>query len=212
MACRVNRLPLRYFATAAHQQQTSLDLWNNLSSFYYKFGDVMYEKVSQTEHAIQSATLAYNESGDATLSIGAFLHDIGHLIEYELKGADPFISIDRKHEQIGYDYMLHELGIKNEKILHSTLYHVDAKRYLCFVDSTYYDGLSECSKQTLILQGGPFSEAEAKQFEQIPFYQEAVLVRKCDDEAKMLDPQIPIMSMDEVKQMFLSIDINELVS
>ena len=74
-------------------------LWSEIAHFYNKYGDVMYENVSQTEHALQSATWAMKESGDGELAIGAFLHDIGHLIEFERKGMDHFDS-DREHEQV----------------------------------------------------------------------------------------------------------------
>lgn len=175
-------------------------IWNNIYSFFYKYGDIMYENVSQTDHALQSATLAWTESNDAALTVGAFLHDIGHLIEYERKGMDSFIE-DREHEQIGYDYLLNEIGIKNEKILNGILYHVAAKRYLCAVDPTYYNALSESSKHTLELQGGIFTEMEAKEFEQIAFYKDAARIRRWDDGGKVIDAQ-NTMSMKEIKKIF----------
>lgn len=161
----------------------------------------MYEDVSQTEHALQSATLAMEESGDGELAIGAFLHDIGHLIEFERKGMDHFDS-DREHEQIGFDYLRYEMGVDNEKILNSILYHVAAKRYLCFAESTYYEHLSASSKHTLSLQGGIFNAEEAAEFEKIPFFKAAAQIRKWDDNAKMLDAQ-GVLDMKQMKELFV---------
>ena len=62
--------------------------------------------------------------------------------------------------------------------------HVPAKRYLCSTDKGYHDRLSEASKHTLMLQGGPMSEAEVNDFESTPFHREAVRVRIWDDEGK----------------------------
>jgi len=50
--------------------------------------------------------------------------------------------------------------------------HVDAKRYLCATDSEYSSLLSPASVQSLQLQGGAFTEAEALAFEQRPFARE----------------------------------------
>eukprot|EP01084_Bolivina_argentea_P241840 405855_1 len=191
----------RYFSVENGIQITKReeDLWDNIYNFFQMHGHVRYEHVSQADHALQSATIAWNEKKDATLAIGAFLHDIGHLIEYERKGMDYFDD-DRQHEQIGYDY-LNEIGIKNERILNSILYHVEAKRYLCYKDKKYHDTLSKASQHTLQLQGGVFTDAEAKQFEQIPFYEEVAYIRQCDDKGKMIDPD-DVLDMNSIKQLF----------
>lgn len=176
------------------------ELWNKISHFYYKYGDVMYTDLSQLDHALQSGTLAYKDTKDPIVTIGAFLHDLGHLVGYERKGKDPRID-NWKHEQIGYDYLLNELGITDERILNSILYHVEAKRYLCYIDETYYDHLSKSSQHSLQLQGGILTKDEAKQFEQIPFYKDACQVRKWDDNAKKLDA-VDVLDMNQMKEIF----------
>ena len=47
-----------------------------------KFGQENYigEKVSQLQHAQQAAAFAINEGFDEFVVLGAFLHDIGHLV------------------------------------------------------------------------------------------------------------------------------------
>lgn len=197
----------RLFTVAATQENINTsssisteELWRRISHFYYSYGDVMYEHVSQLDHALQSGTLAYQDTKDPVLTIGAFLHDIGHLIEYERKGHDDFID-DREHEQIGYDYLLKEIGLNEERILNSILYHVEAKRYLCYVDTKYHDHLSASSQHTLKLQGGVFTEDEAKEFEKIPFYKDACSIRRFDDNAKLMEPEY-VLDMNQMREIF----------
>ena len=59
-------------------------------------------------------------------------------------------------------------------------------RYLTAVDASYYDGLSEASKQSLRFQGGPFQGEELAAFEQDPLKEEMVKLRKWDDQAKIV--------------------------
>jgi len=50
----------------------------------------------------------------------------------------------------------------------------------------YQRQLSPSSIQSLVLQGGPMSEAEAREFEAMPYVSEPVLLRRWDDQAKGL--------------------------
>lgn len=54
------------------------------------------------------------------------------------------------------------------------------------VDVSYYDGLSEASKQSLRFQGGPFEGAELEAFERDPLKDDMVKLRKWDDQAKIV--------------------------
>jgi predicted HD phosphohydrolase len=54
------------------------------------------------------------------------------------------------------------------------------------VDSSYYEGLSEASKQSLRFQGGPFQGEELEKFERDPLKEEMVMLRKWDDGAKIV--------------------------
>ena len=62
--------------------------------------------------------------------------------------------------------------------------HVLAKRYLCAVDSGYRKDLSEASRASLRLQGGPLEADELADFESLPFWRDAVRLRRWDDLAK----------------------------
>lgn len=59
-------------------------------------------------------------------------------------------------------------------------------RYLTAVDASYYDSLSEASKQSLRFQGGPFVGEELVVFERDPLKDEMVRLRKWDDQAKIV--------------------------
>ena len=54
------------------------------------------------------------------------------------------------------------------------------------MDASYYDGLSEASKQSLRFQGGPFQGEELEAFEGDPLKDEMVKLRKWDDQAKIV--------------------------
>lgn len=54
------------------------------------------------------------------------------------------------------------------------------------VDGSYYDGLSEASKQSLKFQGGPFTGDELKAFERDELKEEMVKLRKWDDRSKIV--------------------------
>lgn len=72
--------------------------------------------------------------------------------------------------------------------------HVDAKRYLCAVDSGYWNGLSPASKRSLELQGSKFSQEKADQFIAQPYGKDAVQLRLWDDQAKV--PELVTPTLD----------------
>ena len=69
--------------------------------------------------------------------------------------------------------------------------HVAAKRYLAAVEPGYFDELSEASKLSLRLQGGPMDTAQIRAFEAAPFFAEAVRLRRWDEEGKIIGYQGP---------------------
>jgi gamma-butyrobetaine dioxygenase len=77
--------------------------------------------------------------------------------------------------------------------------HVAAKRYLCAVEPSYFGRLSEASVYTLSVQGGPMTEAEAREFTAHPYAADAIRVRRWDDEAK--DPSAEVPDFDHFRPM-----------
>lgn len=144
------------------------------------------EGVSQTEHALQAASLAEREGRPAAQVVAALLHDIGHLM-HDLPEDIADQGIDTQHESLASAWLSQHFG---PEVSEPVRLHVAAKRYLCR-ERRYMDLLSEASKLSLRLQGGPMSEEEAKRFEREPYLREALDVRRWDDEAKVVGAATP---------------------
>lgn len=74
--------------------------------------------------------------------LGAFLHDIGHLIGQDDSNFKPMITDKirlgaKRHEEIGADF-LENLGLSNS-FTAVIRHHVNAKRYLCYKYLEYYE-------------------------------------------------------------------------
>ena len=139
------------------------------------------EAVTQLEHALQTATLARENNASDQLITAALLHDIGHLL-HDLPNDAPLKGIDDVHENKAAIFLRKYFP---EAVTEPVRLHVMAKRYLSSTEETYYSLLSEPSKQSLVLQGGLMSSAEVSAFEQNPFFSDAVMLRKWDDQAKV---------------------------
>lgn len=157
-----------------------------------KHGGELYggEEVTQEQHALQCAALAEAEDAPASLISAALLHDIGHLIDSEFEQALERRE-DRRHEDLGRDFLEAHFG---PEVTEPVRLHVDAKRYLCAVDWDYYASLSHSSRNTLEMQGGPFSPSEARDFINRPYAEDAVRLRLWDDRAK--DPEMNTPGID----------------
>ena len=138
------------------------------------------EPATMSEHMLQGAVLAEREGASEELVAAALLHDIGHYTS-EFGPYSPEDTQDNYHEESGAKVLA---PFFPPVIAECVRLHVPAKRYLCAADRGYYDRLSEASKHTLSLQGGPMTAGEVKAFERNPFYREAVRVRIWDDEGK----------------------------
>jgi phosphonate degradation associated HDIG domain protein len=149
-----------------------------------RYGD---ECVSQLEHALQCAYLAERETSDPALITAALLHDVGHLM-HKLGDNAARDGIDDRHEMLGYKFLRKHFG---DEVSEPVRLHVDAKRYLCAIESKYFDTLSPASVRSLELQGGPFSDAEVEAFYARPFAREAIKVRRWDERAKIAGLETP---------------------
>lgn len=154
------------------------------------------EAVTQLEHALQCATLAAAEQRTHELIAACLLHDFGHLVHN--LGEDVAVrGVDDRHEYRAIPFLQNLFG---PAVTEPIRLHVEAKRYLCAVDATYWASLSPASKRSLELQGGIFSAEDAAQFIRQPYAEDAVQLRIWDDRAKVpnlktptLDAFIPIL-------------------
>lgn len=137
---------------------------------------------------IQCAMLAMGE-GEIELTIGAFLHDIGHLLKHEQNTESMGSFGVVNHEGIGAAY-LRERGFSN-RICAIVANHVAAKRYLVATDKTYAAKLSVASQETLKWQGGPMSDKEVKAFKNHSRFADIIKVRLWDEKAK--DKNVPLL-------------------
>ena len=165
----------------------------------YKTNKSLYigEKVTMTEHMIQSAMLAEKNKCSSSLVCASLLHDYGHFI---LDNPDQLVNRkeDGKHEDIGYRY-LKKYFKKN--VVEPIKNHVKAKRYLAR-NQEYYRILSPASIASLHLQGGVMDDEETKQFEKEQFFADSIKLRKYDEASKKTG--IKIKDINEYKHILIS--------
>lgn len=158
-------------------------LIQEIVELFKRRGQEMYsgEPVTQTEHALQTAWQAEQSGADAALITAALLHDVGHLL-HDLSEDCAEDGIDDKHEALGADWLSKHFGFA---VVEPVRLHVAAKRYLCAVDEEYNAKLSDASRLSLRLQGGPFTDSQVRKFEQHPLFSSAVQLRLWDEKAKI---------------------------
>lgn len=142
------------------------------------------EPVSMAEHMLQAATLAEGEGRQPALVAACLLHDVGHFTGLR-SGRELMEGRDNHHAETGGAWLAPWLG---EAVSEPVRLHVAAKRYLCSVDPAYLQSLSPASTFTLQVQGGPMDDAEARAFERVPHFDDALALRRLDEAAK--DPAL----------------------
>jgi phosphonate degradation associated HDIG domain protein len=155
----------------------------DIRELFETYGALAYsgEPVTQLEHALQSGALAEQDGASEELTAAAFLHDLGHLLNRQ--GETPTErGIDDLHQYYALPFLRPVLP---ESVLEPIRLHVDAKRYLCAVDEAYFGHLSADSVRSLELQGGIFSEEQAREFGARPYAEDATRLRRWDDLAKV---------------------------
>lgn len=90
--------------------------------------------------------------------------------------------VGRKRWQILLVLMLQRNGKVIAKLIPS---------YLTATQPQYLASLSNASKASLRMQGGPFSPEEVEEFKKNPAYKEMVMLRLWDDQAKIVGMKTP---------------------
>ena len=155
-------------------------------SYYEDYGDKDYigELITQTEHMIQSAMLAEKDNQSKEVILACLFHDIGHLIQLECDQTKKLGKYGIKnHEKIGKQF-LEDCGVPYP-IPNLVENHVKAKRYLTYKYIDYILNLSDASKKTLEMQGGPMKVDEAEIFESSELFDISIKMRDYDDKAKV---------------------------
>jgi len=146
------------------------------------------EPVSVLEHCLQTAWLVQGGATHGeTLVAAALLHDIGHLLHDEGEDAAQR-CVDTGHEQLAREALAMHLP---DRVLEPIRLHVSAKRYLCFANPDYLAALSPASADSLRLQGGAMTAAEAELFLAGAHAQSALALRVADDAAKIPGIEAP---------------------
>lgn len=175
--------------------QLIFDLFNKNGSDEY-----IGEPVTKYEHMVQSAMIAQELGLSDEIIVGALLHDIGHVC-VELTNENDMNGFGIKdHDLLGAE-LLRNYGF-SDRVIAVVENHVLAKRYLCAKFSVYLDKLSDASKETLKMQGGPMDESEMNAFEMHPFFNEIIEVRKIDELAK--DEFVQCIPVEKYKNLIIA--------
>lgn len=158
-----------------HPVDRIFDLYRTLGHRTYSA-----EPVTQLEHALQAAKAATFLDLPKHVIVACLLHDVGHLLVDQPQMPDDLGTVD--HETIGALY-LRRLGMQ-EMVCRLIEQHVQAKRYLVTTRPEYRQALSEASKRTLELQHGLMSPEQVLAFEALPYKDECLQVRMCDEQGK----------------------------
>ena len=165
-----------------------MDIVDQLFDLFARYGDRGYgEAVNQREHALQAAFFARDAEEPDTMVVAALLHDVGQFLNEAGEAAERE-GRDARHEMGGAALLAPHFP---ESVVAPLRLHVAAKRYLCAVDRHYEEALSEASRLSLRLQGGPFRPDEVEAFTALPFAAEAVRLRHYDDLGKQEGMIVP---------------------
>lgn len=145
------------------------------------------EDVTESQHALQCATFARQNGESQAIVAACLLHDYGHLV-HDLGEDIADLGVDAQHETLGANRLAQWF---TADVVEPVRLHVAAKRYLCWKDPGYNDGLSEASQQSLRLQGGPMTDDEGIAFEKNPHFENAIRLRRYDDMGKLPEMQTP---------------------
>lgn len=158
-------------------------------ALYERWGTSRYdEAVFQLAHALQTAALA-REAGAADAVVAAsLLHDVGHLLDLADGDGHRDRTIDQRHEARGAAWLA---GLFPPAVTGPIALHVRAKRYLVTVDAEYAGLLSPGSAASLARQGGPLDADGVAAFESNPGWNDAVALRRWDDQAKVDGLAVP---------------------
>ena len=168
------------------ETKTAKEIISELEALFSRWGTNKYdEQVSQIEHAVQCADYARIDNADDELIVATLLHDIGHLLELERRAGNAILTKNDDHESTGAAYLARHFS---SAVTAPIALHVEAKRYLCATEDSYFAKLSPASVRSLEMQGGKMSADEVERFAKHPARERAVALRRWDELGKDLEP------------------------
>jgi len=145
------------------------------------------EPVTIAEHMLQAAACARRDGASDALTAAALLHDVGYYADANPDNENE-ADAHKRHDAAAARMLAPLLP---EAVTEPIRLHVDAKRYLCAVEPAYHDKLSPASIHTMSLQGGVMSRADVDGFATEPYCEDAVRLRRWDDEGKQPEADMP---------------------
>jgi predicted HD phosphohydrolase len=129
--------------------------------------------INLLDHALQTASMLEREApSDDELQAAGLLHDVGAC----LAPGRP-----RTHAGTGRTFVEELLGPRVAWLVSN---HDVAKRYLVTTDPGYWERLSDHSRATFELQGGPLTVRERHRLRDAPGFPDLMLLRTADDFAR----------------------------
>jgi predicted HD phosphohydrolase len=136
------------------------------------------DRFTDLDHGLQcAAELVAVRPDDDELALAGLVHDVAHPL-----------GSDEEHGRLGAQLVRPVLGDRVADLVEA---HVPAKLFLVTTDPAYRSGLSADSTRTLTLQGGGMTSEEAEAFRQLPIFEDAVLLRRADEAAKVPGREVP---------------------
>jgi predicted HD phosphohydrolase len=100
------------------------------------------EHVTELQHGLQCATFATQAGENPFVVAACLLHDYGHLL-HDLGEDIANQGVDARHERIGANRLQDWFPAE---VVEPIRLHAASKRYLCWKEAAYFDGLSEASR------------------------------------------------------------------
>jgi len=159
------------------------------------------ERVSMAQHMLQTGAAARRAGAPRSLVVAAVVHDVGHFTGLT-SGRELMRGTDNHHDEVAALWLSQWFG---PEVTEPVRLHVAAKRYLCAVDPSYLDQLSEASAYTMSVQGGSMSPAEADDFARLPYAEDAIDLRRWDDLGK--DPLMAPFALADFRPEIDAVDL-----
>ncbi|MDX6327270.1 MAG: hypothetical protein QOK15_3624 [Nocardioidaceae bacterium] len=155
--------------------------------------DYLGEDVSMAQHMLQTASRARRSGAPRALVVAALVHDVGHFTG-AVSGRALMQGTDNHHDEVAAAWLGQWF---DEDVTEPVRLHVQAKRYLCAVDAGYVDRLSDASRHTMSVQGGPMAPEEVGAFASNGYADDATQLRRFDDQGK--DPGVAELSLEDFR-------------